>query len=36
MLQRQPAPGILIEERLVIVDKDRELRGTTILPPPSW
>ena len=30
----QPAPGIFIEERLVIVDKAHELRGISILPPP--
>ena len=28
----QPAPGVLIEERLVIVDKGRELRSFTVLP----
>jgi len=30
----QPAPGVLIEERLVIVDKGRELRSMTVLPVP--
>ena len=29
----QPAPGIFIQERLVIVDKGHELRGISILPP---
>ena len=29
----QPAPGIFIEERLVIVDGGNELRGISILPP---
>jgi hypothetical protein len=29
----QPAPGIFIQERLVIVDKGHELRGITVLPP---
>ena len=28
----QPAPGVFIEELLVIVDKGRELRGITVLP----
>lgn len=30
----QPGPGILIEERLVIVDEGREIRSATMLPPP--
>lgn len=30
----QPAPGVLIEERLVIVDNGHELRGITTLPGP--
>jgi hypothetical protein len=30
----QPAPGVFIEERLVIVDNGHELRGITTLPPP--
>ena len=29
----QPAPGIFIQERLVIVDNGHELRGISILPP---
>jgi hypothetical protein len=32
--QFQPAPGILLEERLVIVDGGREIRSATMLPPP--
>ena len=32
--QLQPGPGILIEERLVIVDDGREIRSATMLPPP--
>ena len=30
----QPAPGIVIEERLVIVDDGREVRSATVLPLP--
>jgi hypothetical protein len=30
----QPGPGILLEERLVIVDSGREVRSATMLPPP--
>ena len=30
----QPAPGILLEERLIIVDDGREVRSATMLPPP--
>jgi hypothetical protein len=32
--QLQPVPGVLIEERLVIVDGGREIRSATMLPPP--
>jgi hypothetical protein len=32
--QLQPGPGILLEERLVIVDGGREVRSATILPAP--
>ena len=32
--QVQPAPGIVIAERLVIVDEGREIRSATILPAP--
>ena len=32
--QLQPAPGTLLEERLVIVDDANEIRSMTILPPP--
>ena len=28
----QPAPGILLEERLIIVDDGREVRSATMLP----
>jgi hypothetical protein len=30
----EPGPGILIEERLVIVDEGREILSATMLPPP--
>ena len=30
----QPAPGVLIQERLVIVDHGHELRSITVLPAP--
>jgi hypothetical protein len=30
----QPGPGVLLEERLVIVDDGREIRSATMLPPP--
>ena len=33
-IQFQPAPGILIEERLVIVDDGNEIRSMASLPPP--
>jgi hypothetical protein len=33
-IQFQPAPGLLIEERLVIVDDGNEIRTMTVLPPP--
>jgi len=32
--QLQPGPGILLEERLVIVDDGNEIRSMTSLPPP--
>jgi hypothetical protein len=32
--QLQPGPGILLEERMVIVDDGREIRTATILPVP--
>jgi len=32
--QLQPGPGILIEERLIVVDDGREIRSATMLPPP--
>ena len=32
--QLQPGPGILLEERMVIVDEGREIRTATILPAP--
>jgi hypothetical protein len=34
MIVFQPAPGILIEERLVIVDNGREIRTATMAPAP--
>jgi hypothetical protein len=33
--QLQPGPGILLEERLVIVEDGNEIRSMTALPPPA-
>ena len=32
IIRFQPAPGILIEERLVIVDDGREIRAAVMVP----
>jgi hypothetical protein len=34
VVRLQPFPGIVLEERLIIVDDGREVRSATMLPPP--